>query len=425
MQKIKENTHKMLRWSEQYTKTDMVYLARGGFWLTFSQIIVSFASFLLAIAFANYVSKETYGQYKYILSLAGILGTFTLTGLGSAVMRSVSQGFEGTLAYAFWQNIKWSAGFFVGSFAISTYYFIHGNTTLGVSMLVIGSLSPFFASTNLYGAFLTAKKDFRRNAIYFDIIGNIFPYTCLLITMMVTDKPVWLVATYFASNTLIGVFLYLRVVRIYKPNREVDLGLLGYSKHLSLINVLGNIAGNIDQVLIFHYIGAVELAIYNFATAIPNQTKGPLRGISSLMFPKFVERSDKEIKASMTHKFVLLFVFGLVLAITYIIAAPYIFHIFFPKYSASIIYSQIFALSLISIVSAPADTYLKAKKKIKEQYIGNITTSIIQIILICGGIAFWGLIGLVIARVAIRLISTVLNISLYQYSINRITSSQW
>ena len=121
MEKLKDKSLKVLRSLESYTKTDMVYLTQGGFCAVFSQIIVSCGTFLLAIAFAHFVSKESYGQYKYVLSLAGILGTFTLNGLGTAVVKSVAEGFEGTLRYAFWENIKWSVLFFCLSFSGGTY----------------------------------------------------------------------------------------------------------------------------------------------------------------------------------------------------------------------------------------------------------------------------------------------------------------
>jgi len=64
IKKLKDKIYRLLRRSEKYFKTDMVYLAHGGFWLTLGQIISSAASFLLAIAFANLLPKETYGTYK-------------------------------------------------------------------------------------------------------------------------------------------------------------------------------------------------------------------------------------------------------------------------------------------------------------------------------------------------------------------------
>ena len=65
---IKEKIYKLLRKSEKWTHTDMIYLAKGGFWLTLGQIISSVSSFALAVAFANFLPKEVYGNYKYIIS---------------------------------------------------------------------------------------------------------------------------------------------------------------------------------------------------------------------------------------------------------------------------------------------------------------------------------------------------------------------
>jgi len=419
MQNLRQKVYSTLRKSESFFKTDMVYLAKGGSWTTAGSIVISFLSFLLAISFAHFVSKEAYGQYKFVLAMAGILGTLTLTGLGSAVMRSVSRGFEGTLHYAFWTNIRWSILGFLGALGMSIYYFAHGNSSLGLAMLIAGSFSPFLSSTNLYSSYLTAKKDFRRHAIYFDIIGNLFPYTALFVTMLLTESPLWLVFIYFSSNTLIGIILYKRIVKIYRPGPEVDTESLGYSKHLSLMNILNGLANNIDQVLVFHYIGAAQLAIYNFAIAIPDQIKGPLKGLNKMIFPKFVERDHKEIHSGMGRKFMILFIGSVVITLIYILVAPYIFQIFFPKYMASVFYSQIFALSLLSITFNPASVYLAAKKKIKEQYISYTFISILQIVVVSVSIIYWGLLGLIIARVVMRLANSITNAALYYYSINR------
>lgn len=376
----------------------MVYLASSSFWLGLSQVIVSLSSFLIAIAFAHYVSKEAYGQYKYTLSIVGILGTLTLTGLGTALVQSVTQKFEGTLHYAFWKNIQWNVFFCLGFAGIAVYYFLQGNPSLATSMLIVGSLAPILRSTNFYNSYLSAKKDFRRSALYYGIVGNLFPYASLFVTMMFTDNPIWLVSIYFISNTVIGVILYRRIVSIYKPNNAVDPNFMHYSKHLSLINILSVLANNLDQVLVFHYIGAAELAIYNFAIAIPNQAKALPSNLSNIMFPKFTVRNDKEIRDSMKNKQSWLFLTGLLIVVLYILLAPWIFHIFFPKYMESVFYSRIAILPFLFILFEPAASYLAAKKKIKEQYINSFVTSSFQIISMYIGVVYWGLLGLVVAR---------------------------
>lgn len=414
MNSLKNSSLRVLKWLERYTKTDMVYLAKGGFWTILSQIIVSLSTLLLAIAFAHFVSKEVYGEYKYILSIASILGTFTLTGLSSAITKAVTLGYEGTLEYAFWKNIKWSVLFFVLTLGASVYYFANGNVTIGIAMLVIGSLSPVLSSTNLYNAYLVAKKDFSRSAIYFGIIGNVFPALCIFLAILLHSTPLWFVITYFVSNTLIGIILYKKILKIYKPNDKVDEGVVGYSKHLSVIGILGGLANNIDQVLIFHYIGPAQLAIYNFALAIPSQIKGPIKGIAGLIFPKYTEREDHDIRHGMRNKYLVTFVVSLAIIITYVLCAPLIFHTLFPKYLDSIFYSQILSLSLLAIVSIPAEIYFVAKEKIKEQYIANISIPILQIIIMFSFIMWKGILGVVIARVIIKILWSIINISLFE-----------
>ena len=61
--------YKWLRRSEQVTKTDMFYLAGGGYWLGLSQVIQLIASFVLALVFARVLPKEIYGNYQYIICL--------------------------------------------------------------------------------------------------------------------------------------------------------------------------------------------------------------------------------------------------------------------------------------------------------------------------------------------------------------------
>ena len=69
---------------------DLKYFASGGFWTTLGQGINAILAFALTIAFANMIPKETYGIYRYILSIAGILNIFTLKGMNTAVVQAVA-----------------------------------------------------------------------------------------------------------------------------------------------------------------------------------------------------------------------------------------------------------------------------------------------------------------------------------------------
>ena len=88
VQKAKNKIYKALRWSEKYTKTDMLYLAKSGSWLSFGHGFAMLSGFFMSLAFANLFPRESFGTYKFVLSMAGILGAFSLTGMGTAVTQA-------------------------------------------------------------------------------------------------------------------------------------------------------------------------------------------------------------------------------------------------------------------------------------------------------------------------------------------------
>ena len=208
------------------------------------------------------------------------------------------------------------------------------------------------------------------------------------------------------------------MTRLYKPDpAKTDPGTLTYGKHLSLMGILGGIAGNIDQVLLFHFVGPAQLATYNFAIAIPDQTKGPLKGLNTMVQAKFVNRSEEEIHTGMRNKILLLFVTSLSFVVLYIAAAPFVYHFLFPKYVDAALYSQIYVVSILAISLSPTGSYLVAKKKLRAQYIGNVIGSIFQIIAMTLGVIYWGLWGLIVARILTRFFNSFANFILYKITI--------
>ena len=134
---------KIRKKAEAYLQTDVRYILSGGIWLTMGQVISSGSSFLLSIAFANLLSKEVYGEYKYIISLFGLLGALSLSGLGTSITGSSARGYDGVLRKSFFLCLRW--GFLITgvSTLASLYYFLNQNFTLGYSLLVVGVISPF------------------------------------------------------------------------------------------------------------------------------------------------------------------------------------------------------------------------------------------------------------------------------------------
>jgi len=411
--KIKKKAKEILLWSQKYTKTDMVYLARGGFWLTLGQGISSISSFLLAIAFANLLPKETYGTYKYILSIASILAIPTLSGMGTAVTQAVARGYEGSLIPALKTKIRWGLLGGLASLILAGYYFYQGNTTLTISFLISAVFLPFMDSFGIYDSLLQGRKLFDISTKYF-IISQIIAIASLIAVLFFTKNLFLLLFTYFTSWTLMRFIFFETTLKKFPPNPNQDPQTISYGKHLSLMGIIGTIASYLDRLLIFHYLGAAEVAIYSIAIAPPEQIKGFLGLLDTLVFPKFSEKKINEIKSGIRDKFIKLVFLGVLIIGGYILIAPFLYKIFFPKYSESVFYSQLFALSMLNLPFFLFGATLKAKAKIKEQYIANFIMPFLQIGLMTFFIIWQGILGLIIARIIIRLAASFLNFFLYR-----------
>ena len=422
MANIKAKINKFLTWSGEYAHTDMRYIVKGGFWLTFGRIAAMGTTFLLSVAFANLVSPETYGTYKYILSIYGLLAIITLPGISIALVQSVAGGYEGSITKIIKTKIKWGIAGSLGSLVVAGYYLWNGNSDFAIAFFIVSAFLPFIDTFDLYGSVFSGKQDFKNFAAY-TTVPSIIVSGMLIGTLFFTNKAYLIALVYFAAWTL-ARFITLKVALLKFPlNKNEDPGVISYGKNLTWMNIINHVAGYVDKLFVFLFVGPAELAIYSIAIAPPEQVKNLLSQINDLMFPRLAERSDEEIKAGMKNKYIKLFILGVIVVGGYILLAPYFFSMFFPKYGQSVLLSQIFSISMLNVTAIAPGVYLMAKKKTKELYYSNAIISVFQIISMGILTYLLGLWGLVIARVITRLFSPLITIYYYNKTVGQETAS--
>ena len=399
---------------EAYTKLDRRYLLGGGSWLLFGQILSSLSSFILAIVFANFLPKETYGTYQYILSLASVFAIFALPGMTTALTRAVAQGFDGSVAVATATRMRWATLGAVICLGVSGYYLFAGNVSLAICLLVLAIFLPVYDTFSNFNAYLQGKKDFKRSVQYMSTI-QIVTSAALIGAAIIQPNLFLLLVIYFGGYTLLRFAFYFFVARRIASQQAVDPSMVSYGKHIAAMTIIGTVSGNLDKILLFHYLGAAEVALYSVAIAPASQLKSLLILADTLIFPQFAKYSEEEIRGAMWRKF-LFYGIGTVASIgIYIALVPIFFHLFFPKYVSDIFLTQIFGLSLLNFIPEPAGVYLSAKGKIKEQYYINTIVSVFQIGSIALLTATWGLIGLIIAQILTRWTGGLLNLYFYYF----------
>jgi len=393
-------------------KTDMVYAAKGGFWLSLGQIVSSLAGLVLIVGFANLVPKEVYGTYRLVLSIAGVIAALTLSGLDVAVTQAVARGDEGALRTGTRALLRWSFLMPVASLAAAAWYASHGNRLLATCLLIVAVASPIIESTSLYAAFLNGKKDFRAVARY-GAVKSLAPTIAMLLAMLLTREIVPLVLVYFLAHAATNGFLYLAVLRRYRPPVTDDGGLVGYGAHVSLTNVVSIVVSYLDKILVFHFLGAVQLAAYGIAFSLPAQLKVVTKMVTALAFPKMSAASLASLRSAIWQKAFRLFLGYAAAVAFYIAVAPLVFRLIFPQYLEAVRFSQVLALGyLFSPVSLFSQAFF-AQKRHKEIYINKIGSAAARIVLLLLLLPLYGLWGAVWAYVLGNAVSFAITMILF------------
>jgi len=410
--KIKEKIYQFLRWLQNYTKTDMVYVVEGSFWWLFGRVFSFLAGFLILLAFARFTTKEVYGTYQYIISMSAMLSLVLLPGLDTALIRSVAQRKERTFFLCEKEKLKFGIFAFLTFFAISLWYFLHKNLELALSFLFAGVFLPFLSIFSLYLAFWQGRKRFDLQNKYF-VAHNLLAALILILFIIFKPKITFIIFGYFFAFTFSTFLFWLLTRKEINKASEEDREAIPYGKHLTIMAIPGSISAQIDNVILWQFIGPVQVAIYAYALRLVERIS-ELIPFSALALPKMAERNLREIKRSIFDKFLKLFWFSIPFTILYILFCPTFFKVFFPIYQESIIFSQVLALILVlSPFSFLATTFLAQAKK-RELYFLNFAPQILKIVLFFILIPIFGIWGGVYSILISQIFFSVLTLYFFK-----------
>ena len=403
--KFKDKALIPIDYLQRKLKMDVRYAISGARWLVIYQILVASSNFLASLVFANLLSPEFYGQYKYILATAGLLNAFAPLGFGTAVVKYTAKGHDGCLKTGFEKNLLWSLPFLLFSILTAGYYLYNGNTVLGSPFVIIGLLYPLINSSMLFASYLNGKKDFKHSYLYSGYAS--FSISIIMIlSLLITKNVVILAIMYFSGSLLLNYYYYRKILKtITIKTFSLKKEFTRYGVHLSFINILNIIGAQIDKLLIFQVIGGTSLAYYLFAIAIPEQIRSLFKNTSTLILPNFINKSLYEIKKQYLKYILILGSVSLLASLFYSLVAPLLFNLVFKQYTDVIFISQIFSLSIVTVVSVVPLTALQAKGLHKQLYTASISNSIVQIILDIVLVSVWGLWGMIVAQMLGRLVN--------------------
>ncbi|MBU1102258.1 oligosaccharide flippase family protein [Patescibacteria group bacterium] len=409
---LKEKIYQILIKTQSVSQTDNVYLGKQLFFVGINYAVIFIFGLLTSVAFARYVSKEAYGQYQYLFSILAILGVFSLRGIAASLTRSIARGFEGSFLLSIKKRLAWAAAGSIVALIMAGYYFFKDNAFLAVGCLLIAALMPIYETADMYQAYLEGKKDFRQRA-KLNILAQIIYSSAILAVIYFRPQvfPIFIVSLLFSAA--VKWLFNLSIIKKTR-NKETENDVIKYGKHLSLITVVNTVAQQLNKILVFHFLGPIDLAIFSFANLPQSQATNALANLRTIAYPKISEK-DKDILIKAWFRKLLLLTFFIALGtIFYLFIAPFLFKIFFPNYMSSVKYSQILFLLVLFFPVSFLPLILQAQKKQKELYRWNISTSLLEIVLFFLLIPPFGLWGLIYAEFATKAVSCLYGVYLFK-----------
>ena len=398
----------------EIARMDLRPLLKGVAHLSLNQIIGIGTALILALAYAHILPKEVYGTYKYILALFGMLTVFSLPGMDSAAQKWIATGKEGVFWPTFRKRVEWSGVSVLAGLGIGLYYLVNGNEVLAYSFLIAAPLLLVLEPFSHFSALLIGRQQYQRYS-YYSAALQLATASVILVTIFLTQNVVIIIASYFLSFVLArGIVLWLVVLR-NPPIGEHEDEVIRYGTHFSIINILGVGSGQLDAILLFHYLGPIALAVYSFGQAASDQARKIFKIVTSVMaFPKFSALDTERLKRELPHKILIAHLVTVPLALALIAIIPVFYHLLFPAYVESIPYAQVMAGLLAFSPVRMISTAINAKGSIKDIYAINLTASLMQIVLLIFLVPLYGIWGAVFASPIQTFLSNIFFIRVFR-----------
>ncbi|MEX2514720.1 MAG: oligosaccharide flippase family protein [Candidatus Paceibacterota bacterium] len=403
---MKDKIKKILEKSQKYAKTDMLYVAKGGFWLTIAKGASIATSFLLMLAFANWLPQEEFGTYQFILSVAGILSIFTLPGVNTALTKSVAKNMEGSLVEAFRAKLSWGLLASLGMLMVSGWYFFNANTLLGWSFLVGGIFISLKYASTVFSSYWNGNKKFNVYSKY-SIYSSVLATIILISTIYLTNNVIYIVGAFFGSYAVFNYLFYVLTKRQIE-NNDKDPETVPYGKSLTIMRIISIASNELDRVLMWKFMGPAQVAIYSFSI-LPINKLISLVPIPTLALPKLSDGNmSDEKKAGLMDKFWRLLIIMIPITAGLILIAPFIYRLAFPQYIESVVYFQILSLMLLAFPFSLLNTALVGEVKKKALYMIKTVPPILKIALLASLIPLYGILGAVIAMIAGKALQSIM-----------------
>jgi O-antigen/teichoic acid export membrane protein len=289
---------------------------------------------------------------------------------------------------------------------VAYWYWHAGNAPLAEILALTAICVPVLGNpTALACAFWRGRKRFDKEAQYAVLQQAMF---CALIVpvLLFRRNEVFVVCSFFVASCLSGLTIFALTWRHARPGAP-DSESEHFGKHLTAMQVLSVVAGEMDKIAIWHVLGPIAVATYVIASR-PVAKINRIIPFNFLILPIVSEREfTRPLRRKILFLALLVLAALLPLAAAFYLAAPFLFHLLFPGYAASVPYFRaLLPVTVMGPVNAFIRTALTGAKKTGLLYATSIATPLVKIAVLLALVppfGIWGALAATISGVAVAL----------------------
>lgn len=384
---------------------DLAYYLQGGIWTTMLTVSEALTNALFTLIFANVASQAIFGEYRFYLSVLGILTIASLPGMKKAVVQSVARGYSRSYPDGMRVMIKYSLIGVLGALITAGYFLYTGSYTAAIYFTLTAFALPFLYPFTVFSDFLVGMEKFREYSIAYTLT-IVFKNLALIGIVVVTKRIEIIVFIHLFATFIVNFIAHLIVKRQYSEQiqkaKRHDLKLPKYGLHLTGIQTLTLISSHIDKVIVTFFLGVKAVAVYAVALTVAHLTKTLLLPLILMLIPRLTrQKSTKKTQITIRKKTPLIFLLSAAASFAGIFITPFVIQLFFPlEYMAAIPYAQVLFVGYIFLFpNTVYEYFFLARKKTKMLYTIKTVSPGFRILALFVLTFFFGIWGAVIAQV--------------------------
>jgi len=322
------------------------YLASGA-WVTARYVLVAAAGLVTSFGFANLATKETFGQYQFILALLALFSVFALPGLNIAAVKATAKrqpfGVLEAVRRSFQVSLM-AVPLLLGS---GWYLITQGEVPLGQAVALAGLLFPFYYAPNTWYAFYEGQLNFRPVAIRTTLSAAVVT-AALFAVLLLGGNLLWLVASFFGVSAAFSAWFYLEIRRRIlagppqRQRQEKKVLDIRYGYRVTAQKVAYTLTESLPPLAVSVALGHLALADFQLANIFLVGVSGLLGALAAIYLPRFFMEDRSKHRRVFQQNIII----GVIASLGYFVVVRLVF---LPLYSESYHDSYLIAQALAAL----------------------------------------------------------------------------